>query len=166
MASEVIAIPTDVRSGEAISNLVEASVEHFGRLDIVVPKFAGDSYGADVISGSDESWHDDFDLYALSVIRLARAAVPHMRKVGGGSITNISSCGVHGVIPEFAMSEVIRLATSGFAKYLSLQAAPDRIRVNSILPGWIEGEAISGHLEAEAQRLDAWRENEGDLLYM
>lgn len=150
---KTLAVPTDIRDPQACTAAIETVVDHFGRLDIVVPNLAGDTYSHDVVTASDDTWLDDFQLYALSVIRLARAAVPHLQAAGGGSIINISSCGLHGVIPEFALSEVIRLATSGFAKYLSLQVAPMGIRVNSILPGWIEGEAISGHLDEEAQRL-------------
>jgi 3-oxoacyl-[acyl-carrier protein] reductase len=79
-----------------------------------------------------------------------------MRRRGGGSIVNLASCGVHQIIPELALSEVVRLATAGFAKYLATQLADEGIRVNSVLPGWIAGERIEDWLrqEAEAHGLD------------
>ncbi|MBA4026360.1 MAG: hypothetical protein C0482_28780 [Gordonia sp.] len=151
--SETIAIPTDVRDPQSCHAAVDAVVERFGRLDILVPNLAGDTYHSDVLAASDDNWTSDFELYALSVIRMSRAAVPYMKAIGGGSIVNRSSCGVHSAIPEFALSEAIRLATSGFAKYLSLQVASDGIRVNSVLPGWIEGDAIDNLYAQEAAAL-------------
>jgi 3-oxoacyl-[acyl-carrier protein] reductase len=150
--AETLAVAADVRQPEACARAVEAAVERFGRLDVVVPNMAGDSYENDLLTPSDEPWLEEFDLYALSVVRIARAAVPHLRAAGGGSIVNISSCGVHGVIPELALSEVVRLATAGFAKYLATQVAGDGIRVNSVLPGWIEGDLIDRLLAADAER--------------
>lgn len=149
--AETLAVPTDVRDPSACIEAVERTVERFGRLDVVVPNMAGDHYESDVLGAADDTWHTEFDLYALSVVRVARAAVPHLRAAGGGCVVNISSCGVHGLIPELAVSEVVRLATTGFTKYLSNEVAADGIRVNSVLPGWIAGELIDELLEEDAR---------------
>lgn len=150
--SETFAVAADVRQPDACARAVEATVERFGRLDVVVPNMAGDTYENDLLTPSDEPWLQEFELYAMSVVRISRAAVPHLRAAGGGSIVNISTCGIDGVIPELALSEIVRLATAGFAKYLATQVAGDNIRVNSVLPGWVEGELIDRLLAADAER--------------
>jgi 3-oxoacyl-[acyl-carrier protein] reductase len=148
--ADVIALSADAGSAEDCGRVVAEAAERLGRLDLVVPNMAGDSYPADVLAEPDDAWEHEFQLYTMSVIRLSRAAVPHIRAQGGGSIVNISTCGLHQLIPELALSEVVRLATAGFTKMLATQLAPDGVRVNSVLPGWIEGELID-----ELEREDA-----------
>jgi 3-oxoacyl-[acyl-carrier protein] reductase len=100
---------------------------------------------------TDEGWQVEWELYALSVIRLTRAAIPYMQERGRGSIVNMSSCGVHQIVPRFAPSEVPRLAMTGFAKYLATKLAPDHIRVNNVLPGYINNERSTHEVMEEAQ---------------
>ena len=132
---EVLGIAGDVRVPEDCRRMIDDTVATLGRLDIVVINMAG-SYGAPMPE-TDEEWSAAWEMWALSSIRLSRLAVPHLRSAGGGSIINITSCGVHQMIPETALSEIPRLATTGFAKYLARELASERIRVNNILPGWI-----------------------------
>jgi 3-oxoacyl-[acyl-carrier protein] reductase len=151
----VVAITGDMSRAEDCRRVVEEAAAALGRLDVLVPNMAGDSYPADLLGEPDETWLHEFELYTLSVIRTARAAVPHMRAQGGGSIVNISSCGVHQLIPELALSEIVRLATAGFTKQLATQLAPEDITVNSVLPGWIEGDLIDELEEDHAASLAA-----------
>jgi 3-oxoacyl-[acyl-carrier protein] reductase len=75
-----------------------------------------------------------------------------MRAAGGGSIIGITSCGVHQQIPETALSEVPRLAATGYAKHLAAELAPESIRVNNVLPGWMETSRAHARLTGEAER--------------
>lgn len=153
---EVPAIPLDVRDPDNCRAAIERTVSALGGLDVLVTNMASDFYKSALLEESDEAWREEFELYALAVIRLCRLSVPHLRARGGGSIVTLASCGVHQIIPELSLSEVIRLSTAGFCKYLATALAPEAIRVNSVLPGWMEGERIEEFMqeEAEARRVD------------
>lgn len=147
----VVAVPADVRNAEDCERAVARTVAEFGRLDVLVVNVGGPPYGAGVPE-TDEGWTDAWTTWTLSSIRLSRLAVPHMRAAGGGSIVNITSCGVHQQIPETALSEVPRLATTGFAKHLATELASEGIRVNNVLPGWMETARAGRRLRGEAAR--------------
>jgi 3-oxoacyl-[acyl-carrier protein] reductase len=109
------------------------------------------SYNAP-LADDDEGWQSAWEMWALSAMRLMRLAVPHLRARGGGSIVNITSCGVHQLVPETALSEVPRLATTGFTKYMAAELAPENIRINNVLPGWIATERADLRFRTEAER--------------
>lgn len=131
----VLAIAADVRSASDCRRAVEDTVAALGKLDILVVNMAG-SYGVP-LPDTDEGWNAAWEMWAMGSIRLTQLAVPHLRAAGGGSIVNITSCGVHQIVPETALSEIPRLATTGFAKYLATQLASENIRINNVLPGWM-----------------------------
>jgi 3-oxoacyl-[acyl-carrier protein] reductase len=149
--TEVVAVAADVRSAGDCEGAVARAVAAFGRLDVLVVNTGGPPYGAP-LPQSDEEWTEAWRTWALSSIRLSRLAVPHMRAAGGGSIIGITSCGVHQQIPETALSEVPRLAATGFAKHLATELAPENIRVNNVLPGWMETSRADARLAGEAAR--------------
>lgn len=155
---EVPAIPLDVRDAENCREAIEATVAALGGLDVLVTNMASDVYKSAILDEDDEVWREEFELYGLSVIRLCRLAVPHMRAAGGGSIVHLASCGLHQIIPELSLSEVIRLSTAGFSKYLATSLAAEGIRVNSVLPGWVEGDRIDEFMQEEAEARGVDRE--------
>lgn len=86
----------------------------------------------------DEDWHRTLDLYLLNVVRMARLVTPHLEKQGSGAIVNISASSA--VEPEAAYpgSSVIRRALSGFVKLYSDRYAGAGIRMNNLLPGYLD----------------------------
>ena len=122
------------------------------RLDVLVTNMGGPPYGS-AAERTDEEWTRAFELVTLSVVRLARAALPHLRE-RRGAIVNITTPGVHQIVPETALSTIPRLATAGFAKYLATELAADGVRVNSVLPGWIDTDRTVELAEAEAAERD------------
>ena len=146
--AEVRTVAADVTSAADCERMVSTTVEAFGGLDILVTNMGGPPYGS-AAERTDEEWEDAFDLVTLSVVRLARAALPHLRE-RRGAIVNITTPGVHQLVPETALSTVPRLATAGFAKYLATEVAGDGVRVNSVLPGWIDTDRTVELAEAEA----------------
>lgn len=147
----VLAIPADVSRSDDCRRVIDATVDAFGGLDVLVINTGG-SYGKP-LPEDDASWSQAWEMWAMSAIRLAQLAVPRLCARGGGSIITITSCGVHQVVPETAVSEIPRLATTGFLKYLALQVASEGIRVNNVLPGWVAGERAEKRMREEsAQR--------------
>jgi 3-oxoacyl-[acyl-carrier protein] reductase len=83
---------------------------------------------------------------------MIRAALPHLRESTAAAVLTITSISVKQPIPNLVLSNSIRLAVIGLTKTLALELGPERIRVNSILPGWTDTERISDLMEARARR--------------
>jgi 3-oxoacyl-[acyl-carrier protein] reductase len=145
----VLPIAADVTSAADCERVVAATVAELGGLDVLVTNMGGPPYGG-AADRTDEEWQRAWELVALSVIRLCRAAAREMMKRGAGSIVNITTPGVHQLIAGTALSTVARMATTGFAKYLATELAPRRVRVNNVLPGWIATGRVTELAEAEA----------------
>ena len=146
--AQVRAVAADVTRADDCKRMVAETVEAFGALDILVTNMGGPPYGG-AAERSDAEWKRAFELVTLGVIRLARAALPHLR-ARRGAIVNITTPGVHQLIPGTALSTVARLATTGFAKHLATALAADGVRVNNVLPGWIATDRVVELAEAEA----------------
>jgi 3-oxoacyl-[acyl-carrier protein] reductase len=134
---EVLALSADMSKAEDIKNFVAATVEKFGRLDVVVTNAGGPPPG-DFMKFTDEDWENAFRLNFLSAVRLTREAVPHMRKAGGGRVINISSYAVKEPIAGLVLSNGVRTGAIGLAKTLSRELAKDNILVNNVCPGRID----------------------------
>lgn len=134
--SRVLAIPVDVTKAESLEAFVEAAVREFGRIDVLVNNAGGPPMGT-FKDFDDEQWQAAFQLTLLSVVRLIRLALPHMRAVGSGRIINIVSSSVKQPIDNLLLSNAIRPGVIGLAKSLSLELAPDHITVNNVCPGRI-----------------------------
>jgi 3-oxoacyl-[acyl-carrier protein] reductase len=146
--AQVRAVAADVSEPDDCERMVAAAVEAFGGLDVLVTSMGGPPYGR-AADRTDAEWAAAIELVTLSVVRLARAALPHLRE-RGGAIVNITTPGVHQLIPATALSTVARLATTGFAKYLATEVAAAGVRVNNVLPGWITSDRTASLAEAEA----------------
>ena len=138
----------DVTDPDDCARVVEETVEAFGGLDILVTSMGGPPYGG-AAERSDEEWDAALELVTLSVIRLARAALPHLR-ARRGAIVNITTPAIHRLIPVTALSSVARMATTGFAAYLAHEVAAEGVRVNNVLPGWVATQRTVDLAEAEA----------------
>jgi len=91
-----------------------------------------------VLDLTDEQWHTGMDVYLLNVIRPTRLVVPHMQKQGGGSIINISTAWAFEPSAMFPTSAVFRAGLAAFTKLFTDSYAKDNIRMNNVLPGWID----------------------------
>ncbi|MEE9549293.1 MAG: SDR family oxidoreductase [Candidatus Binatia bacterium] len=149
--AEVYAMAADMTRLEDIQKFVAKSVEQFGRIDIMVTNAGGPPFG-EFMKFTEEDWEAAFRLSFLSALRLAREAVPHMLKVGGGRIINITSYGVKEPIQGLILSNAMRTGVIGLAKSLSRELAKDNILVNSICPGRIDTERHRKLNEARAER--------------
>jgi 3-oxoacyl-[acyl-carrier protein] reductase len=157
--AHVRAVVADVTRPEDCDRMVAETIEAFGRLDVLVTNMGGPPYGG-AAGRTVEEWTAAFELLTFSVIRLCRAALPHLRE-SRGAIVNITTPGVHQLIPATALSTVARLATTGFAKHLATELGAEGVRVNSVLPGWIATDRVVALAEEEA----AERGVEPDAVY-
>lgn len=125
------------QSVEDLCRLVDQAVARWDRVDVLVNS-AGHGPRAPVLDLTDEQWHTGMDVYLLNVIRPTRLVVPHMQKQGGGSIINISTAWAFEPSAMFPTSAVFRAGLAAFTKLFTDSYAKDNIRMNNVLPGWID----------------------------
>jgi len=147
----VLAVPADLTRGEDITRLVERTVAELGALDVLVTNAGGPKSGTfDTITDAD--WRAAIDLTLLSAVRLCQAAVPHLRRRGGGRIIHITSVTVKEPVGGLLLSNALRAAVTGFAKTMATELAPEGILVNCIAPGYTRTDRVVALNAAAAQR--------------
>ncbi len=120
-----------------LQRLVDGALERWGRIDVLVNS-AGHGPKGDLLAISDEAWASGMDIYLMNVIRPARLVTPHLQAAGGGAIVNISSFAAVEPDPVFPTSAVFRAGLAAFSKLYADQYAKDGIRMNNVLPGFID----------------------------
>ena len=125
------------RSDEDLQKLVDAAMAHWGRIDVLVNS-AGHGPRAPILDLSDADWHEGMEVYFLSAVRPTRLVTPIMQKQGGGAIINISTFAAFEPNPVFPTSGVMRAGLASFAKLFADKYAAENIRMNNILPGFID----------------------------
>lgn len=120
-----------------LSALVQGAVDRWGRIDVLVNS-AGHGPKGPVLEISDEDWHTGMEVYLMNVIRPTRLVTPIMRTQGGGAIINISTFAAFEPDPLFPTSGVFRAGLAAFTKLYSDKYAADNIRMNNVLPGFID----------------------------
>jgi 3-oxoacyl-[acyl-carrier protein] reductase len=99
---EVVTQPGDITDPDDVTQLVDTTVDAFGGLDHLVTSAGGPPSGA-FLDTDDDDWYDAYDLLVMSVVRLARAAEPHLREGDGGTIVTITSQGVKEAIGSLVL---------------------------------------------------------------
>ncbi len=117
--------------------LVKGAEDRWGRVDVLVNS-AGHGPKGPVLEISDDDWHMGMDVYLMNVIRPTRLVTPLMQAQGGGAIINISTFAAFEPDPLFPTSGVFRAGLAAFAKLYSDKYAADNIRMNNVLPGFID----------------------------
>lgn len=135
--TQVLTVASDVRSAEDCRRVAAQALERFGGADVLVNNDGAPPLGP-IESFDDEAWEKAFAQNMLSVIRMVREVVPSMRQRGGGSIINITALSAIQPINGFGLSVGTWAGLIGYAKTLSNELGPDGIRVNTILPGYID----------------------------
>jgi 3-oxoacyl-[acyl-carrier protein] reductase len=151
-SGEVLATVADMAKAEDIQRFVNKSAEHFGRLDIIVNNAGGPPPG-EFMKFTDADWESAFQQSFMSTMRMTREAVPHMRKIGGGRVINITSYSVKEPIAGLVLSNAIRSGVIGLAKTLSRELGKDNILINNVCPGRIDTERAQKLNKARAERL-------------
>ena len=134
---EVLAIEADLRRAADIARAIEATVAKFGGLDILVTNTGGPPSGP-FMSIDETAWKDAIDSLLLSVVRLCRAAIPHMQARGGGRIINVTTVGGKAPAARSLPTSMSRAAGINLTKSLAHEYAPDRILVNTICLGLVK----------------------------
>ena len=149
--SEVVPIVADVSRAADVERLVGESAAAFGAIDILVTNTGGPK-SAPFESLTDDDWGAAFDSLLMSVIRLSRAVIPHMRRRGGGRLIYVTSVSVKQPIEALALSNALRGGITGLAKTLASELAADNILVNCVAPGYTHTDRVVELAQAAALR--------------
>lgn len=132
-----IGITGSNRSSEDLKRLVDATMARWGRIDAVVNSAGHGPKGA-LMEIDDENWHLGMEVYLLNVVRIARLVVPIMTSQKAGSIVNISTYATFEPDAAFPTSGVFRAGLAAFTKLFADRYGADNIRMNNVLPGFID----------------------------
>lgn len=125
------------QSTRSVGELVGLAMARWGRIDVLVNS-AGHGPRGPILDISDEDWHRGMETYLLNVVRATRLVAPMMKAQQGGAIINISSAWAIEPSEQFPTSAVFRAGLAAFTKIFSDAHAPFNVRMNNVLPGWID----------------------------
>ncbi|MDO3441686.1 SDR family oxidoreductase [Agrobacterium sp. V1] len=132
-----IGITGSNQSNDDLQRLTDLTLEKFGRIDVLVNS-AGHGPRASILDITDEQWHTGLDVYLMNVIRPTRIIAPVMVKQKAGAIINISTAWAFEPSSMFPTSAVFRAGLASYSKIFSDTYAADNVRMNNVLPGWID----------------------------
>ncbi len=133
--AEIETVVGDLSRAEDCRRLIDRTVERFGGIHALVTNSGGPPSRA-FEDLTDDDWQDAANMVLMSVIRLIRGALPHLR-ASRGSVVTLSSIGVKQPVPGLVLSNSVRPGVIGLGKTLAADLAADGIRVNDVAPGLI-----------------------------
>ncbi len=149
--TRVLAVPADVTVTDDIKRLVDAGIERFGRIDILVTNAGGPPAGRfDQLTP--EQWEQAIRLTLISAVELTRHVLPGMKERRWGRILNITSIAVKQPVENLLLSNSLRAGLTGFARTLANEVAADGITVNNVLPGYTRTERLDELAEMMAEK--------------
>lgn len=146
-----VAVPTNIADEAACSRAVERTVEELGSLDVLVNSaFRGDpSEPFETVDLA--KWRKVYDVNVWGTLQLTQAAIAPMKAAGGGSIVFVNSMSARKIRPNEGAYASSKGALNTATQSLALELGPYRIRVNSVVPGWMWGPNVQMYVQWEMQ---------------
>jgi len=132
-----VALTGSVTSDDDLSALVDLCIKSYGRVDAVVNNTGHPPKGP-LLELTPEQWHSGLDMVLLNVVRMCQRVTPILESQGGGAIVNISTFAAFEPDPGFPISSSLRAALASFTKLYADQYAAQGIRMNNLLPGFVD----------------------------
>jgi len=147
LGRRAIGVPTDIAKAEDCHRLARAAEEEFGRIDVLVNNaFRGMSFRA-IEDDTMEDWRQIFDVNVFGSLELTKAVVPAMKRQGGGSIVMINSMSMRIIEPQHGGYAASKGALYIAAQTLAKELGRYKIRVNTVVPGYIWGPSLQGYFK-------------------
>ncbi|MCB6184935.1 SDR family oxidoreductase [Leeia sp. TBRC 13508] len=125
------------QSNADVKKLIDETMKKWGRIDVLVNS-AGHGPRAPIVEISDEDWVKGMEVYFLPMVRTIRLVAPIMKAQQSGSIVNISTAWAFEPSEMFPTSAVFRTGLAAYSKIFADTFAKDNVRINNVLPGWID----------------------------
>lgn len=156
-----LAISCDVTDPAAVDAAIAQTVSELGGLDIVINN-AGTAGRGGIDAVDEDTWDDMLDVNLKGPIRVAKAAIPHMRAAGGGAVVNVASIAALFAAKHSVTYGTTKAALLGLTRSMALDLGVDGIRVNTLCPGWVDTPMAAGaaDLTAHVNEVDNERARE------
>jgi NAD(P)-dependent dehydrogenase (short-subunit alcohol dehydrogenase family) len=147
-----LCVPTDIGKAEDCEKLVAAAKKEFGRIDVLVNNaFKGPSFKT--FEDEDLSaWKQVFDVNVFGALKLSQLVAAQMKEQGGGSIVFINSMSMRIIEPMHGGYAASKGALMTAAQVLARELGQYKIRVNSVVPGYIWGASLEGYFKLLAKQ--------------
>lgn len=143
-----LVVAADVTDDGAAETIVERSLAEFGAVDVLVNNAGGNSFMSPLATMRMSGWHKTIALNLDSTVHLMHAVLPHMIERGRGAIINVSSIAGLTGIPMMSHYGAAKAAVISLTKSVAVEVAAQGVRVNALVPGWIETD-LTGFLRTD-----------------
>ncbi len=144
LGRRAVARPTDVTDATTCAALVEAGLDAFGRIDVLVNNAFTQPPMEGVAAASEETWRRAFDVNLLGAVRMTDAVLPTMRAAGRGAVVFVASLSARRVREDFAVYSATKSALLTTMQHYANEEGRHGIRANAIVPSWIWGPNLQG----------------------
>jgi len=145
-------VETDLADDAQIESCVQETIAQFGGVDFLVNLAC--SYVDDGIEATRDDWHQSYDVNVVGAVMMMKACRPHMIRRGGGAIVNFSSISAKVAQTGRWLYPVTKAAIAQLTRNMAMDLAPDRIRVNSVSPGWTWSRIMDELTEGDRAKTD------------
>jgi NAD(P)-dependent dehydrogenase (short-subunit alcohol dehydrogenase family) len=145
LGRKALPVPTDIAKAEDCTRIVDAAIAEFGRIDVLVNNAFKGGVEPEIEVAKMEYWRQVFDVNVFGSLQLSQLVLPHMKAQGGGSIIFISSMSTRIIEPGMGAYTASKGALMGAAQTLAKEVGKYKIRVNSVVPGYIWSDKLAGY---------------------
>ncbi|WP_026547901.1 SDR family NAD(P)-dependent oxidoreductase [Paenarthrobacter nicotinovorans] len=149
-------VESSVANDASVRAAVDSAARQFGRLDIVINN-AGIGAQGDITANDDAEWHRVLDVNVLGIVRVSRAALPHLRDSPAAAIVNTCSIAATAGLPQRALYSASKGAVLSLTLAMAADHVRDGIRVNCVNPGTVDtpwvGRLLDSAADPEAERV-------------
>ena len=150
--AEILTYAADLDELSSITGLIDATINHFGALDILVNNSGGPPLARSA-DATEEQWETAVQRSLIFFGRMCRESLPHLKARGSGRIINILASTVYNPIPNLALSGATRMGVVAYAKSLADEVGRDGILVNNVCPGSILSDRMLSNVTSRANEL-------------
>ncbi|HCN70952.1 MAG TPA: short-chain dehydrogenase [Pusillimonas sp.] len=152
LGARALFVETDLADDAQIESCVQETIAQFGGVDFLVNLAC--SYVDDGIEATRDDWHQSYDVNVVGAVMMMKACRPHMIRRGGGAIVNFSSISAKVAQTGRWLYPVTKAAIAQLTRNMAMDLAPDRIRVNSVSPGWTWSRIMDELTEGDRAKTD------------
>jgi NAD(P)-dependent dehydrogenase (short-subunit alcohol dehydrogenase family) len=152
LGRKALGVPADIAKADDCARLVEAARAEFGRIDLLVNNAFKGGVEPEIENAGMDYWRQVFDVNVFGAMYLSQLVIPHMKAQGGGSIVFINSMSMRIIEPAMGAYAASKGALLIAAQTLACEVGKYRIRVNSVVPGYIWSDKLAGYFRYLAKQ--------------